>query len=213
VDGHGRIYVADSGGKNSTSRIAIFSAGSKGNVTPIAAIVDKTELNDPLGLTLDSADDIYVLNSNGSPASRGSITVYLSTENGNVAPKATIANGIHNRQTQFDTPTSMALDSVGNIYVTNAPGTDSITIYAAGKFGDVAPITVIAGPHTGLNLPHGIAIAADGKIYVNNDGSDNHGVDTVTVHALGSHGDTKPIPTISGSLTGLIKPAGLAVGP
>jgi hypothetical protein len=224
VDTHGKIYVADHGGSdyNSNGRIAIFSAGSNGNVAPIATITgtktkDDTGLNEPVGLALDSAGDIYVLNSNGGPDNSGSITVYPDTANGNVAPKATIANGTKDKRTKFESPAGMAQDSAGNIYVTNADsaneGSDSITIYAAGKFGDVAPMKIISGSHTGLNMPHGIGIDSEGKIYVSNDGSDNKAADTVTVYAAGSSGDAKPIAIVSGSLTGLRKPGGLAVGP
>jgi sugar lactone lactonase YvrE len=214
VDAHGKIYLADSGGKNMTARVAIFSANSDGNVAPIAAIAgDKTGLAEPTGLALDSAGALYVLNDTGGDDNRGSITVYPPDANGNVTPKATIADGVHDKQTQLNTPKGLALDSAGNIYVTNASGIDAITVYAAGKFGNVAPMKIISGSHTGLSQPHGIGVDSEGKIYVSNDGSDHKGADTVTVYAAGSSGDAKPIATINGSLTGLGKPGGLAVGP
>ena len=214
VDSHGKIYLADSGGQNMTARIAVFAANSDGNVPPIATIAgDKTGLADPSGLAVDSAGDLYVLNDNGGDDKRGSIAVYSPGTNGNVAPKATIADGVHDKNTQLNTPRALALDSAGNIYVTNASGIDTVTVYAAGKFGNIAPVKIIAGADTGLNLPHGIGVDSDGTIYVSNDGSDNKGVDTVTVYTAGSSGNAKPIATISGSLTGLEKPDGLAVGP
>jgi len=215
VDAHGRIYLADHGGVdyNANGRIAIFSPGSNGNVAPIVTIAgNKTGLADPSGLALDSAGDIYVLNSKGGPDGEGSITLYPGNANGNLAPKATIVNGAKDKRTQFHSPSGMALDSAGDIYVTNKSN-DSITIYAAGKFGNVAPAAVISGAHTALNQPHGIGIDSDGKIYVSNDCSDNDGADAVTVYAPRSSGDASPIATISGSLTGLEKPDSLAVGP
>jgi sugar lactone lactonase YvrE len=225
VDRSGRIFVAnETAGYNLHGNITVYPAGSNGDVKPIATIGgtrtgDNTGLNDPVGLGFDSASNLYVLNSSGGPDTSGSITVYPPTANGNVVPKATIANGVKDKQTKFESPAGMALDVAGNIYVTNdgsangGSDSDSITIYAAGKFGDVAPIKIISGPDTGLNLPHGIGIDSDGKIYVANDGSDNKGVDSVSVYAPGSSGDAKPIAVIRGSLTGLGKPGGLAVGP
>jgi sugar lactone lactonase YvrE len=225
VDAHGRIFVTnETAGYNLHGNITVYPAGSDGDVKPIATIGgtrtgDNTGLRDPVGLGFDSAGNLYVLNSSGGPDTRGSITVYPPTANGNVAPQAIIANGVKDKRTKFESPAGMALDVAGNIYVTNdgsangGSDSDSITIYAAGKFGDVAPIKIISGPHTGLNLPHGIGIDSDGKIYVANDGSDNKGVDSVTVYAPGSSGDAKPIAVIRGSLTGLGKPGGLAVGP
>jgi sugar lactone lactonase YvrE len=214
VDAHGKIYLADSGGEKMSARIAVFAANSDGNVPPIATIAgDKTGLAEPSGLALDSSGDLYVLNDTGGDDNSGSITVYPPGANGNVAPKATIADGAHDKNTQLNTPRGLALDSAGNIYVTNTPGNDTVTIYAAGKFGNVAPVKIISGADTGLNLPHGIGVDSDGTIYVSNDGSDSKGVDTVTVYGPGSSGNAKPIATISGSLTGLEKPDGLAVGP
>ena len=217
VDTHGKIYVADNYGIVNNGRVAIFAAGSHGNVAPIATITgpktgDKTGVNNPVGLAFDSGSNLYVLNNYGGPDNKGSITVYPPDANGNVAPKAIVANDPKSKQTQFQSPAGMALDPAGNIYVTNN-SSDTVTIYAAGKFGSVAPMKIISGSHTGLNQPHGIGIDSDGKIYVSNDGSDNKGVDTVTVYAAGSSGDAKPIATISGALTGLGKPGGLAVGP
>jgi len=111
----------------------------------------------------------------------------------------------------------MALDSSNKIYVTNdgsiAGDLDSVTVYAAGANGNAAPIAVISGANTQLNLPQGIAIDSAGKIYVANNGSANGGTDAITVYAAGANGNAAPIQTIAGSLTGLNLPAGLAVGP
>jgi sugar lactone lactonase YvrE len=224
VDARGRIYVADNYGIVNNGRVAVFAPDSKGNLAPIATITgpktgDKTGVNNPVGLGFDPAGDLYVLNANGGPDNDGSVTVYPPDASGNVAPKEIIANGAKDKLTQFQSPAGMALDSAGNIYVTNN-GKDTVTVYAAGKFGDVAPVKIISGSHTGLNKPHGIGVDSDGKIYVANDGSgdadddsgDSEGVDTVTVYAAGSSGDIAPTATISGSRTGLGKPHGLAVG-
>jgi hypothetical protein len=230
VDAHGRIFIAnEDGGDSDHGNITVYPAGSNGDARPIATIggtraSDNTGLNYPVALAIDSASNLYVLNSLGGPDSAGSITVYPSTANGNIAPTVTIANGLHGKHTQFSWPAGMALDSAGNIYVTNdgtsiekgvsdGNGLASITIYAAGSHGDVAPMAIISGSNTGLNLPQGIAIDSHGNLYVANPGSINKGVDTITEYVPGSSGNAAPIATISGPLTGLLQPAGLAVGP
>jgi hypothetical protein len=104
----------------------------------------------------------------------------------------------------------------------------SITIYPADSIGDVAPIAVISGSNTDLQLPQGIAVDTDGNIYVANDGNledvaedasryDDRPradpADSITVYAPGSNGNVAPIARINGPLTGLGHPRGIAVGP
>jgi hypothetical protein len=222
VDAHERIFVANGeGGYDTHGNITVYPSGSNGDVPPMATIggtrtSDNTGLNQPVGMAFDAASNLYVLNNAGGPDNAGSITVYASNANGNVVPKAAIANDVKTGRTQLESPAGLALDAAGNMYVTDPASSvgrspDSVTIYRAGKFGNIAPLAVIAGSHTGLHRPHGIGVDSDGKIYVSNDGSDDSGVDAVTVYAPGSKGDAAPIATISGVLTGLHKPAGLAV--
>ena len=117
-------------------------------------------------------------------------------------------------QTGLCNPTGIAVDSNKNVYITNRGHNDevisSVTEYAAGSNGDAPPISTIVGPHTGLDLPTGLAVLNE-KIYVTNDGSDNGDSDSITVYAAGSTGDAAPIATISGSKTRLDSPAGVAV--
>jgi hypothetical protein len=88
------------------------------------------------------------------------------------------------------------------IYVANA-GAGSVTEYAAGAAGDAAPVAVLAGPHTGLSSPSGVALDAAGNLYVANSGTN-----TVTEYAPGAAGDAVPIATLNGTYD---EPAGLTV--
>ena len=85
-------------------------------------------------------------------------------------------------------------------------GHDTITKYAAGSSGDVAPVAEIAGDATKLSSPSGLAVDSSGNIYVANDGSDS-----ITVYSPGSTGNATPAKTISGSSTQLDRPGGVAV--
>jgi len=230
VDKAGKVYVANQAdGYNFDGSVTVYSAGSDGNVAPVAKISgtrteDKTGLKSPKGLAVDGSNKLYVLNEFGGD-SGGSITIYPPGADGNVAPGAVIADGAGNR-TQLKSPAGLALDAAGNIYVTNDGGSSSITVYAAGSKGDVAPEAVISGSDTGLSTPRGIAIDSDGNIYVANardgvvtdegeDDSDDgqKAPATITVYPPRSNGNVKPIRTITGSLTSLEHPEGLAIGP
>jgi hypothetical protein len=109
--------------------------------------VDNTGLGGPDSIALDSNNNIYVANSNGGGGGYGSITIYppLGSSTGllNESPIATIAgqfngectgmgtpyaccmsagNGDCNDLTGLAFPSSIALDSSQDIYVTNVKG-------------------------------------------------------------------------------------------
>ena len=165
------------------------SSGSASGATP------KPALSDPTFFVTDDDSD--------------AVTAYTSATNGDVAPQSPAPTGLS--QPQF-----VAVDASGKIYATN-PFTMSITIYAKGSSGDVAPLATIGGSNTGLNFPVGIALDSSGKIYVTNcpSCSSNSGTPSVTVYpALGSSTgmlNESPSATISGGSTGLMSPEGIAV--
>ncbi|HUO05603.1 MAG TPA: hypothetical protein VMU16_10450 [Candidatus Binataceae bacterium] len=152
------------------------------------------------------ASAIYVADTNNQ-----SVNVFPSGSSGNIPPTATISGGL----TGLSFPAGVAVDTTGNVYVTNGAtaGAGTVTIYPANRWGNIQPTTTINGGLTNLNLPQGIALDTAGNIYVVNNGNN-----TVTVYApLGSlpapNANVAPILTISGGNTGLNNPAGIAVDP
>ncbi|MBV8281419.1 MAG: hypothetical protein JO347_05070, partial [Candidatus Eremiobacteraeota bacterium] len=75
----------------------------------------------------------------------------------------------------------------------------------------VAPVRTIKGSSTGLAWPSGIAVDRSGAVYVSNDGDLAGTRDAVTIYGPAANGDAAPARTISGDLTGLTRPNGLAV--
>ncbi|HKW44194.1 MAG TPA: NHL repeat-containing protein [Candidatus Eremiobacteraceae bacterium] len=166
-------------------------------LVPHAAIMSKSSAPGHRG---DDADlvrrKICVANS-----SANSITEYRRAANGNVAPRQDIVGP----STGLSSPSYVALDSAGHVFVTNTSA-DSVTEYAAGASGNSPPIAAIIGGVTQLSSPQGIALDTAGRVYVANGGSTPY----VTVYKAGANGGVAPSQTIYDS-TGFLSVAGLAV--
>src|SRR6202035_1067052 len=80
--------------------------------------------------------------------------------NVNVAPVEKISG----YDTELATPTALAFDSSGKLYVANL--LSGITVYAAGAINDAIPIRTITGTNTKINEAVGIALDPLNRIYV-----------------------------------------------
>ncbi len=203
-DASGQLYVTNPQGFGvSGGYITIYAAGASGNVAPTATIAgSNTGLsypNNPSDVAFNSSGQLYVTNPSSSM-----VTIYAAGASGNVAPTATIAGS----NTGLDYPWGLAFDASGQLYVANATysPSGSVTIYAAGASGNVAPTATIAGSNTGLSFAIALALDASGRVYVAN--YDNS---SVTIYAAGASGNVAPVATIAGSNTGLNGPQGLAI--
>jgi hypothetical protein len=212
---------------NDSTSVTVYAAGANGDVAPIRTISgQKTKLKSTyLGLALDSSKNVYVVNRNRGLYCRSRfhchwighnyVTVYAARANGNKAPIRRIGGS----ETGMDSaaPESIALDALGNLYVSTGYGClgycngNSVFVYAAGANGNVAPIRTIYGSQTGLSYSEGIALDASGNIYVVNGAVHGHYSTSLTVYAAGANGNVAPIRTISGSNTRLTAPRGIAL--
>jgi sugar lactone lactonase YvrE len=170
TDHDGNLYVINSGNQS----ITVYGPRANGETPPIRIISgEKAKLNSPVGIAVDAAGKIYVTNNGSIGPGADSITVYAPASSGNVAPIAIITGP----KTKLKLPQGIAIDSDGKIYVANdgnledpasdasryddrprADPADSITVYASGSNGNVAPIARINGALTGLGHPMGIAV-------------------------------------------------------
>jgi sugar lactone lactonase YvrE len=125
----------------------------------------------------------------------------------NVGGGSTPLRRITGPATGLSSPTHVAADRAGNLYVANN-GNSTITEYGPTATGNVAPLRTITGPATGLHDVFGIAVDASGRIYVS-----NHTGATITEYAANATGNAAPVATIAGGLTGLSVPTDIALDP
>jgi sugar lactone lactonase YvrE len=206
LDSSRNIYVADSVATN----VFVYPAGSNGDAAFGSATISTTVttgLSSPAGIALDSNGKIYVAD-NGSATAPPSVYVYPAGSNANAVPIATIAG----TNTDLSSPEGVAVDSTsGRIYVADL-GAESVYVYAAGSNGNVDPIATIGGSDTGMVEPYGIALDSIRNVYVADGGDEScFGTASVYVYPAGSNGDVDPIATISGTITGLCEPRGIAL--
>lgn len=202
VDGSGNIYVTNNG----EDTIDVYAAGATGNVAPLRSIIGEPYYY-PKGIAIDPINgDIYVAKPLGN-----AIVIYAPNASGNAKPIGSILGS----QTGLNGPVGVALDASANIYVTNKAlgiqGNESVTVYAAGSTGNVAPTQTIAGTSTGLDNPVQLALDSSSNIYVANLTYPNSGNGSLTVYPAGANGNVAPTETIEGAKTELDLPGGIAV--
>lgn len=138
IDSSGALYVANCGAcypfTGQTPSINVFAPGANGNVAPRQTIAGpNTELVDPYSVAVDSAGHIIVADGTDG------VLIFSETANGNVAPIGTISGAMTGIRDTF----SVAVDGNNAIYAFDHE-TYAITVYAAGVYGNVAPIRTLS---------------------------------------------------------------------
>lgn len=192
--------------------VTFYSRTAKGDVTPLRKIGGPaTGLVWAVGIAVDPvSNEILVLclgdDPSDDPAS-ASIRVFPRTGAGNIAPKRVIQGG----KTRLGLPAALAFDPIHDeLLVTEFKG--AVRAFARAAQGNVAPLREIKGSNTGLSGTFGIAVLGESEIVVANAGASVGGSDdAVLVFARAANGNVAPRRKISGSVTALDDPAGVAV--
>jgi sugar lactone lactonase YvrE len=212
VDASGRIYVANF----DAASVTVYPANPCGtlNEAPLATITgSNTTLVNPVGVALDASGKIYVSNGVTSAIGSGAGTIVDFAAN----PSGTL-NEAPLSQTSLPAPEGLALDGSGNIYVAIEESTNnSIVVYGGSSSGMLpgAPFATISGPNTGLVAPTALAVDASGRIYETSPITRGVSPESVLVYATITNGggNEAPLATITGSNTGLLGAAGVAIDP
>jgi sugar lactone lactonase YvrE len=174
-DGAGNVYVAD------TLNGAIRKITAAGVVTSIAGSPANTpqsldgtgtaaRFDYPYGIASDSMGNLWVADTSGqtiravTPAGVVTTPAGLSGNAGSVGGKATIA--------RFNQPSSLAIDSMGNLYVADQVNSTIRMISPSGVVSTLAGLagnpgqTDAAGSSARFYNPFGIAVDNAGNVYI-----------------------------------------------
>ncbi len=177
VDGSGNVYIGDTF-NNRVRRIApdgtisTIAGTGTGGYTPDGVPATSVDLNGPTAVAVDAAGDLYVVEHEGGRVRKilpsGTITTVAGLEfdgfNG---------DGIPGVAAQLDSPSGVAVDAAGNVYIADS---DNNRVRKVGGDGTITTIAGTGGygfngnaiPATSaqLNTPSGLAVDGSGNVYV-----------------------------------------------
>lgn len=217
TDAAGNVYVADAG----NNQIRMVSAAT-GMVSTFAGtgiagssdMADSVSFNSPLGVAVDGTGNIYVADYENNLVRKITQAGVVSTLAGSGAKGAD--DGLDTAAT-FNLPEALAVDAAGNVYVVDN-GNDLIRkVTPAGQVSTFAGSgqpgkSDGTGAAASFNSPFGIAIDANGNLYVSDSGNNlirkiTPGGAVSTIAGSGSRSATDG----TGGAASFNTPAGIAV--
>jgi len=174
VDSGGNIYVADTENnliRKITSAGVVTTLAGKAGVTGFAdGTGTNATFNFPSAVALDSANNVYVADSNNNAIRKitpgGAVTTLAGT-----APLQGVADGT-GAFARFNFPSGLTVDAGGNIFVADTNNNAIRKITPAGVVTTLAGRPGVAGSADGVgcaagfNQPYGLAVDGSGVLYI-----------------------------------------------
>jgi len=175
ADGSGNVYVADTYNhtirKITSAGVVTTFAGAAGISGTVDGPAATARFAYPAGVAVDSAGNVYVTDGNNYTIRKITAAGIVSTLAGSAGSYGS-ADGLGSTA-RFTNPTSLALDSTGNVYVTDKSNQTIRKITPSGRvttLGGMAGGLVGAADGTAdaarFNEPWGIAVDTLGNLYI-----------------------------------------------
>jgi streptogramin lyase len=163
VDGADNLYVTDNGNnriRKITSGGVVSTFAGTGTAGYLNGDIAYATFNKPTGIAADASGNVYVAEPVNSVIRKIAVTGMVTTYAGGAINKVLVGKA-----------SSLAIDKAGNLYITDADGRvlsinkDKVLHVLAGKTGTTGAVNG-NGTAASFNNPQGIAVAADGSVYV-----------------------------------------------
>ncbi len=190
VDGAGDVFIADShhnrvrevfaGGANAETITTVAGDGSAG-YDGTATVATSTSLNQPGGVAIDGAGNLYIADTNNNVIRKVNLTTgSITTVAGDGAPGYT-GDGAAATAATLNSPEGVEVDAAGDLYIADTDNEAVREVVAA-----TGNIATIAGDGTGvpgfsgdgslaihakLNAPYGVALDYAGNLYIADSGN------------------------------------------
>lgn len=212
VDSAGNLYIADFLGHavrkvNSSGTISTYAGTGTFGFSGDGGSANNAQLNRPFGLAVDSANNLYIADSNNYCIRKVNGSGNISTVAGACTSLGFTGDGGPATSAKMSAPYGIAVDNAGNLYIADS-GNNRIRKVSNGI------ITTIAGTGTAgfsgdgglataakLNRPYGISVDNSGNVYVSDYG--NYRVRLISTNGI--------ITTLAGFVTGFGGDGGPAI--
>jgi hypothetical protein len=155
ADSTGVLYASTGAGS-----VSIFSASTTGSIAPTTTVT-LTSGAGPQATAVDASGNLYV--ATATPVNNIAIAPIevFAPATSTTVPTRSIAGALTNLD--IATPTALATDTAGNLYVANViSGVSSILVFEPTASGNTPPMRDITGSNTLLGCVGGIAVDSEG---------------------------------------------------